>query len=499
MHDFPLGLITVILCAAGYFFSWRFWVKDNYKIAVFLLLVCGFALRLFASGDAYLHEWDEKYHAVVAKNMIEHPLTPVLYKDPALPYDYKDWAANHIWVHKQPLPLWTMSASMALFGINELALRIPSIILTTIGIWLTFFIGSFFFNKKVGFIAAFLFSANGRLIEQTAGRVATDHIDVFFLFFIALAIYFGIKFVQKEKSIYNVAVGICIGAAVLSKWLPALIVFPVWILIVIDSGKFKPRQIVFQLFLIAITCIVIFLPWQLYIYSAFPLEANWEAAYNLRHITEELGGQKSTVFSFTEWIHTNYGDLIYLPLAWFTFKIVKDRYDFKRLAIFAWFLIPFLFFSFAKTRMQGYLVFVSPALFLMTADFWMMLSVYKINHKFKWIFNVLMILLIVLPLRYAIERVKPMENRRRESAWITELKNLNERKIKKGILLNYDRPIDAMFYTNMVAYTWIPEKKVILDLMDKGYTIIIKNDGNVSDSIRMIKGVSIEKFSSTEK
>src|SRR5687768_9021004 len=103
MAYFPFGVPVIILCAAGLFFSWRYWTRDNYKVAIFLLLFCGFLLRIYASGDSFLHEWDERYHAVVAKNLIQHPLTPTLYKDPALPYDYRDWSANHIWVHKQPL------------------------------------------------------------------------------------------------------------------------------------------------------------------------------------------------------------------------------------------------------------------------------------------------------------------------------------------------------------------------------------------------------------
>jgi 4-amino-4-deoxy-L-arabinose transferase len=110
--------------------------------------------------------------------MIQHPLMPTLYDNPLLSYDYKSWIANHIWVHKQPLPLWGMALSMWLFGVNEIALRLPSIIMSTIGIYLTFVIGSYFFSRKTGYLAALLFSINGLIIELTAGRVATDHIDI---------------------------------------------------------------------------------------------------------------------------------------------------------------------------------------------------------------------------------------------------------------------------------------------------------------------------------
>ena len=184
MENQIFGISIITICTIGYYFSFRYNKKDNYFVAILLLLVCGLVLRVYVSSDFFLHTWDERYHALVAKNFMQHPLKPTLYDNPMLPYDYKNWVANHIWVHKQPLPLWFMAGSMWLFGINEIALRLPSILLTTIGIFLTFFIGKYFFSRKTGFLAAFFYSINGLIIELTAGRVATDHIDIFFLFFI---------------------------------------------------------------------------------------------------------------------------------------------------------------------------------------------------------------------------------------------------------------------------------------------------------------------------
>jgi len=490
MSNLIFGIFTVIFCVIGYYFSWKYWTKDNYKIALLLLLICGLALRIYTSTDFFLHSWDERYHALVAKNLIQHPLTPTLYNNPVLPYDYKNWAANRIWLHKQPLPLWIMAASMWLFGVNELALRLPSIILTTTGILLMFFIGSYFVSKKAGYLAALLYSINGLIIELTAGRVATDHIDIFFLFFVELAVFLSIIFAQRKKTIFNILAGISIGAAILSKWLPGLIVFPIWLLIIIDVGNFRPREIIVQFFTLLITSIMIFLPWQIYIYHAFPLEAIWEASYNFKHITEVLSEQTGPFYYFFDKIHINYGDLIYLPLFWFLWKTIKNRNDKRRLAISIWFLMPFLFFSFAKTKMQAYLLFVTPALFIMTADFWLMLYEYRKNHKLKWIFNFILILLIALPLRYTIERIKPFEIRDRNPQWVIDLKKLNERKIVKGVLFNYDNPVEAMFYTNLVVYPNLPNYKTIAELQLQGYIIFINDNGEIPADIKIIKGIS---------
>ncbi|HMG14269.1 MAG TPA: hypothetical protein VK590_02410 [Saprospiraceae bacterium] len=128
MSNLIFGTITISFCSIVNFYSWRFAAKDNYKLALLLLIIAGLALRIYTATDLFLHDWDERYHALVAKNLIQHPLLPTLYDNPVLAYDYKSWSSNHIWLHKQPLPLWMMAFSMYLFGVNEIALRIPSII-----------------------------------------------------------------------------------------------------------------------------------------------------------------------------------------------------------------------------------------------------------------------------------------------------------------------------------------------------------------------------------
>jgi 4-amino-4-deoxy-L-arabinose transferase len=387
------------------------------------------------------------------------------------------------------VPLWTMAASMWLFGINEIALRLPSILLTTIGIWLTFSIGSYFFNKKIGYLSAFFYSINGLIIELTGGRVATDHIDIFFLFFVELAVFFSIKFVQHKKALYNILAGVGIGLAILSKWLPALIVFPIWLLIIIDSRNFRSKEIIFQFLVLLITCVAIFLPWQLYIFNTYPLEAKWEAGFNFKHITDVLDERTGPIYYFLDRIRINYGELIYIPLLWFIWKTIQNFKDKKRLAISLWFLIPFLFFSFVKTKMQAYILFASPALFIMTSEFWFALSDLKKSYRLKWLINLLLVLFIALPVRYTIERTKSFEKRERKPHWVTNLKKLSKENTGNCVLFNYDKPIEAMFYTNVTVYPEIPEKTIIYELIEKGYSVIINDNGNIPEDIKKMKDV----------
>jgi len=70
------------------------------------------------------------------------------------------------------------------------------------------------------------------------------------------------------------------------------------------------------------------------------------------------------------------------------------------------------------------------------------------------------------------------------------------KKLLKEYCLNYDKPIEAMFYTNLTVYPYIPDKNIITDLIADGYTIIINDDGNLPDDFKTIKGITIKKLNS---
>ncbi len=493
MENLVFGIITLLICLAGYLEAFRMHQHKRYLLALILLIVCGFFLRLYMATDFFLHDWDERYHALVAKNLMGHPLKPTLYDTPLLPYDYRNWTCNHVWIHKPPFPLWTMALSMSLFGVNEIALRLPAVILTTIGIWINYETGTYFFNRRIGFIAAFLYSIHGLIIEVTGGRVATDHIDTFFLFFIQLAILMAIRFVQRSKAIYSILCGVSIGIAILSKWLPALIVLPIWILLVLDSKKFTTRYILIQFCLLCIVTVAVFLPWQIHVHHSFPVEAQWESQTNIRHITEELDQQGGPFYYFFDRARIIFGEIIYLPLIWFCWVSFKRRWSYKRVALLVWFMVPFLFFSFARTKMQGYILFTAPAIFIITGLFWHHLYFYRKVFRIKWMTYTILVLLLALPVRYTIERMRPFQMTERSPLWVSELKELNEKadRRKNIVVFNVPRPIETMFYLNCTAYPGIPDSTTLDSLAGTGHAVWIRDDANLPRGIEEIKGVEV--------
>lgn len=473
MENIIFGIITVLVCCVGFSMSYYYFKKQNWFVAVFLIIVCGLILRIYVGTDLFLHEWDERYHALVAKNLIQHPFKPTLYDNPVLPYDYKNWIGNHTWLHKQPLPLWAMAFSIKIFGVNEISLRIPSIVLSTIAIYLTFYIARYLFNNKIALLAAFLHSIHGLIIETTGGRVATDHIDIFFLFFIELAVFLSIIFIERKKYYWNILVGISIGLAILCKWLPALIVLPIWLLLAYRDKSFSHKAILANLILILIICLITFLPWQIYIYYHFPLEAKWEQQFNLRHITEILEDHSGSWYYYLDKIRIIFGEIIYLPLIWLCYSLWK-RKDVAFYVLAVWLFLPVLFFSFVKTKMQGYILFTAPAIFIITSCFFWWCIENREKYKHKWLLNIILILLIVLPIRYAIERIKPFTNKERNPQWAKDLRKLKMKiSNEKTVVFNVERPIEAMFYTDFICYSQIPTKEEIENLKQQGFNVII--------------------------
>lgn len=489
MNELAFGIITFVLSGMMYLLAWRYQQKQLYLPAILLLIAGGLFLRVFAACDLYLHPWDERFHALVAKNLIRHPLLPTLYDQPLLDFDYRSWITNHVWLHKQPLPLWGMAASMSLFGINEFALRLPSIILTSVGIYFTYVIGRHFFDRKSGFLAAFFFSVNGLIIELMAGRVPSDHVDIFFLFFIEAAIFFTVLFVRRRRTVFNILAGICLGAAILSKWLPALIVLPVWLMLIMDAGAFSPRKIMLHFLLMAALATLVFLPWQIYIFRAFPLEAAWESNFNFRHLTEVIEGRGGPFYFFLDTMRINYGELIYLPMIWFLWQWIRKPLDHKLLALGAWIFIPLLFFSIAATKMQAYILFISPALFIITARFFFVVYEFGKDHRYRWAFLLLLFIFIAIPLRYAVERVKPFSTAERNPQWVKDLRAFQVAEPSRAVLFNYPHPIEAMFYTDMTVYAVIPAVNKIAELQENGFTIYVYDQAPVPEAVMDAPGV----------
>ena len=197
------------------------------KIVLLCILIASGILVLRNLGHSGITYWDEGFHAVVARNLTKHPLKFTLYDQPWLPYDYKGWGENHIWLHKPPVAMWTIWLSHLVFGINTFALRLPSAISLVVATWLTFRIASDLFDKRAGLIAAFLQAFNPFLFESVHGYRYSDHIDIALLLWVQVSCWFLLRAIRSGKRRNYILSGVAMGVAYLSKSYLACITFGV--------------------------------------------------------------------------------------------------------------------------------------------------------------------------------------------------------------------------------------------------------------------------------
>ncbi len=195
------------------------------KIVLLCILIASGILVLRNLGHSGITYWDEGFHAVVARNLTKHPLKFTLYDQPWLPYDYKGWGENHIWLHKPPVAMWTIWLSHLVFGINAFALRVPSAVSLVVTTWLTYRIAADLFDKRAGLIAAFLQAFNPFLFESIHGYRYSDHIDIALLLWVQVSCWFLLRAIRTGKRRNYILSGVAMGVAYLSKSYLALITF----------------------------------------------------------------------------------------------------------------------------------------------------------------------------------------------------------------------------------------------------------------------------------
>ena len=513
MLNLALGLVVFAVLLAGCALAFHLYRRGRPGAAALVLMAAGLLLRLYAGADLFLHPWDERYHALVAKHMAVHPLRPTLYEQPLLPFDLRNWRANHVWLHKPPLALWLMAASLRVFGASDWALRLPSLLLSALSILLTYDLGRRLFDTGTGLVAAGLHAIHGYLIALAAGRVPVDHIDCALIAVVELGVWLAVVLsspphpppTQEGASpsttlgfapMEGLLVGLVTGLAVLTKWLPGLLIVPVWLAVVLVREK--PRQLrAFSvlagrgLLLLAVATAVA-LPWTLYTRATFPQEAAWEAAYNAQHFTVPVEDLTGSPLFYLQNLPHYFGGLIYLPLAWLVWRLAK-RQEVESLAPLAvWIFIPFFVFSLAATKMTAYVFTAGPALLLVAARFWSWLAAHPKPFGGRWLRGAVLALLLLLPLLATVERVKPWPDYERSPAWAREIKGLPARLGPgRAVLFNLEHPLEAMFYTSYVAYRKPPTAEQVRFLRAAGWRVVAFDRGDLPADVRKESGIEI--------
>ncbi len=474
-------LFAVLPIALGTYFFF----SGKEKLGIAFLLLGAFCLRMvMITLDPFLHDWDERFHALVAKNMMDNPWVPMLRVNPVLPYNYQDWCCNHIWVHKQPLFLWQMALSMKLFGVNEVAMRLPSAIMGTIAVWLVYRTGYLWLkDKAVAYLAALLFALSYYQLEMTSGLMGLDHNDLVYHVYVLASIWAYTEYRnQLHKPLkWLLLIGLFVGCAVLNKWLTGLLVFAGWgTMLLFTPAERTDKKNWLHLLLALAVAVAIFLPWQIYTAQHFPKEMAWSQYHNYLHIIEPLEGHGGDAWYHLRYMLPHYG-ITLLPfmavglIMVFARGWLKRPYTIEMLVMVA---IIYLFFSQVKTKMPAFTFAVAPILYMVTA--YALVSAYQVaaRHAHKLVLISAMIAIMLFAFRpWDIDKNRSINNKERnEKIYNTEVYKEIGQTLEEGYLVfncKSFEDVEMMFYTDLNAHHWWPNEQVLDSLLNAGHMIAI--------------------------
>lgn len=480
---YGLALASLPAIFSIYFFFFR----DNRKAGLLLLLASAFLLRLvMVSLDPFLHEWDERFHALVAKHMMDRPFVPMLFAEHILPYDMRDWGYNHIWVHKQPLFLWQMALSMKIFGINTIALRLPSVVMGTILVWLVYDISrKWTQNEMVSFLAAFLAAFSGYSLELVSGFVSLEHNDLAFLFYMTCSYWAFTRYVDSGHQVrWAVLIGLFAGLAILNKWLTGFLIFGGWgLYLILSEYRTQLRYYLHIAYGLLVTCVV-FVPWQLYIMKAFPAESAISYETNRKHITESLGHPGDVWFHF-QFLPEAY-HIVLIGLMVIGIASILNTDGQKRILSITYITMCVVLFGFfsiiVATKMPALVYPAAPFFFILMAYGAYAVIRFVFKHEIQvpvrrmWIFSLTVLFLgycSFKPMKIAAERSPDNVFRNNKLINTAVYKSLEPEITKKYVIFNCEpyENIELMFFQDVIAYHWYPEPAKIDSLQQAGYHI----------------------------
>lgn len=499
-------IIPFIISAAILIVSIIFFQLGKRNTALILLFIGSAGLGFFiANLDHFLILWDESYHALVAKNMLSQPFQPTLYANPLLAYDYRNWTANHIWLHKQPLFLWQIALSLKIFGISALAVRVPSIVLHAIAVILIYRIGKITNDGTTGFYGALFFSVAYYPLELIAGRYTTDHNDVAFLFYVTAGFWAWFEYHHSGNRYWLLLIGIFGGFAVLVKWLMGLLIYPVWFisLLMINPKQILKAKIIFPLLISFTISLIVFIPWQLYIFNKFPMEAAYEFHLNTEHFFRAVENHDGNYWFHLVAIKKLYGSGFAIPfilIAGLFMLIKKCVNNVYRIAFLSAIIITYGFYTLAATKMISFCMIVSPFVFLgmgslvasISSLIFEKIKLKKIAFLFNlsFVISICFLLLNLSKIQNYHTMWKPNDNcgRATQLAEMKFIEKLSEQMGHRKSVIFYPNGslnchIPVMFYTDYVAYNFLPTQNQVENLKSQSYQVAVVESADLPDYI----------------
>jgi hypothetical protein len=327
-----------------------------------LVIIAAATLLLFSHGMGTrpLWEFDEAKHAQIAQEMLVRG----------------DWVTptfNGIPFYNKPiLHFWMVMVSFLLFGINEFAARLPSVILGMCGVILVYLWARRIYNSRmVGILSCVILATSVEYIILSQNVIH----DMSLAFFINLCFYL-FHTAYKEQRVTTLSLLLffaSLGCAVLAKGpLGALLVLLVigTFLLVNKKGSFLKNGDLLWGVLISL---LITLPWYVSMiqknpgyFQEFLVEGHLNRFFSSSVVHQEpfYYYLKVMIIGFLPWI-------AFMPSAilFHVRRYLNDRSSDSLFLLIAA-LAPLVFFSLSRSKLPTYILPVFPSLAMLVAALW---------------------------------------------------------------------------------------------------------------------------------
>ncbi|MBI3582713.1 MAG: glycosyltransferase family 39 protein [Nitrospinae bacterium] len=271
---------------------------------------------------------------------------------------------------KPPLQYWLLQISYAIFGVNELAVRLPSFLMVVGVLFLTYHFGKNIRSPDTGLWACLILCANPGFYSMTRDA----RMDITLTFFITLSIYGFYNYIYKGQNYTRGFLYVYIGmaGATLTKG-PIGIIFPVsiislFILLRREWDCIRKLRPFHGLLLL----ILLITPWYLYMtyrYGFEFLEKNIIHENFKKFLVKGVyepnpGGHFFLAHTFLWYFFPWWLLWFYQQYRWILNSRLKPAATNEKdtiIYLLLWFYIPLIFFSLSKFSLPNYLSIILPS------------------------------------------------------------------------------------------------------------------------------------------
>jgi 4-amino-4-deoxy-L-arabinose transferase-like glycosyltransferase len=315
------------------------------------------------------------------------------------------WLNGELRFDKPILIYWLQAASVALFGVDEFAFRLPSALASSGWIGAIFVFARRQLGQADAYAAALIAATTLGVCVVGRGAIA----DALLNMFLALAMFDIYRYLAQPRALYRYRAFLWIGLGLLTKGPVALLVpfaasgaafalqgqWRAWL-----RAAFDPLG---WLLLAAVAG-----PWYVleYLRQGDAFVAGFFLRHNVERFMSPLQGHSGNVLYYVPVVL-----LVLLPFTGLFLRVLprlaRLRADPLDCFLWCWFLFVFVFFSFAGTKLPHYLLYGVTPLFVLMARHRELLAARRVATRLLALLPPILLLGLVVALPHALERFGP--------------------------------------------------------------------------------------------